>query len=196
MPPTCCLKLFFWKTRRLWHLRFLTLLSFIPPTLHFSPLVTGFLSVLVTQRHRSPKATVKWKHKSQTLTPEHTTGKLTARLTLRSSCYQISWMRLTLYQKKSRCLKNRKTEKFIYFEVVNSCQASLLLLFFYVVKTLDLICSSECVSGISSSICVFHLEVSGSLWNSKKCHSETEEPLQCCTVIYHFRFFNLCILSC
>lgn len=114
MPPTCCLKLFFWKTRRLWHLRFLTLLSFIPPTLHFSPLVTGFLSVLVTQRHRSPKATVKWKHKSQTLTPEHTTGKLTARLTLRSSCYQISWMRLTLYQKKKSLPKKTGKQRNLY----------------------------------------------------------------------------------
>ena len=55
---------------------------------------------------------------------------------------------------------------------------------------LDLICSSECVSGVSSSICFFHLEVNGSLWNSKKCLSETEEPLQCCTVIYSFRFFK------
>ena len=51
---------------------------------------------------------------------------------------------------------------------------------------LDLICSSECVSGVSSSICFFHLEVSGSLWNSKKCLSETEEPLQCCAVIYSY----------
>ena len=68
--------------------------------------------------------------------------------------------------------------------MVNSCQAS--FFFFYVVKMLDLICSSECVSGVSSSICFFHLEVSGSLWNSKKCLSETEEPLQCCTVIYSY----------
>lgn len=60
--------------------------------------VTAFLSVLVTQRHRSPKATVKWEHKSQILTPEHTMGKLTARLTLGSTCYQITWMRLTLYK--------------------------------------------------------------------------------------------------
>ena len=61
-------------------------------------------------------------------------------------------------------------------------------------KMLDLICSSEPVRGISSSICCFHLEVSVSLWNSKKCLSETEEPYSVVTVIYSFRFLSLCIL--
>ena len=50
----------------------------------------------------------------------------------------------------------------MYFEMVVAVMPV-----FYMVRILDLICSSECVSGVSSSICFFHLEVTGSHWNSK-----------------------------
>lgn len=166
MPPTCCLKLFFWRTWRLWHLRFLTLLLFIPPTLHFSPWVTAFLSILVTQRHRSPKATVKWKHKPQILTPEHTIGKLTARLTLGSNYYQIVWMRLTLLLLffKVTMLKIGKREIYIFWNGCN-CQASFFTWWEYWISSVALsVCVCVCVC---SSIYFFHLEVSGSHWNSK-----------------------------